>query len=243
MRRLPEHTAELATEVGARKAGRASQVADIERIRVTSIDQIPGPQQVTLRRHNLHARSIATCGSQTGNLTRIRAGDRVTIAVLADRRKLGEELAGFVYGTIVVLSVIVTGAKAFPHGLGHIALLVGVTTIVFWLAHVYAHVLAFSLSHDTHLSLAEFAHIARREASILAAGVPPEAALVLGAIGLFGEDFAIWLSFGLGLAVLGVTGIVFARVERLGAAPATMVVLANLALGIVLIGLKVLIVH
>ena len=39
------------------------------------------------------------------------------------------------------------------------------------------------------------------------------------------------------------TGIVFARVERLGAVPATMVVLANLALGIVLIGLKVLIVH
>ena len=74
----------------------------------------------------------------------------------------------------MVLSVIVTGAKAFPHGLGHIARLVGVTTIVFWLAHVYAHVLAFSLSHDTHLSLAEFAHIARREASILAAGVPPK---------------------------------------------------------------------
>ena len=243
MRRLPEHTAELATEVGARKAGRARQVADIERIRVTSINEIPGPQQVTFRRQNLHARSIATPGLPDRPPTRIRPGDKVTFAVLADRRKLGEELAGFVYGTIVVLSVIVTGAKAFPHGLGHIALLVGVTTIVFWLAHVYAHVLAFSVSHDTHLSLAEFAHISRREASILAAGVPPEAALVLGSVGLFGEDFAIWLSFGLGLAVLAVTGIVFARVERLGAVPATMVVLANLALGIVLIGLKVLIVH
>ena len=162
---------------------------------------------------------------------------------LADRKELGEQLAGFVYGTIVVLSVIVTGAKAFPHELGHIAVLVAVTTIVFWLAHVYAHVLAFSIGHDTHLSLGEFGHIARREASILAAGVPPEAALVLGGIGVLSAHFAIWLSFGLGLAVLGVAGIVFARVERLGRVRGIMAVLANLSLGIVLIGLKVIVVH
>ena len=114
---------------------------------------------------------------------------------------------------------------------------------MFWLAHVYAHVMAFSVSKDTHLSPAEFGQIASREASLLAAGVPPEAALVLGAIGLFGEQFAIWLSFGLGLAVLGATGIVFARVEHLGRFRGLLAVLANLALGIVLIGLKVLVVH
>lgn len=161
----------------------------------------------------------------------------------ADRKRVGEQLSGFVYGTVVVLSVIVTGAKAFPHGLGHIALLVAVTTVVFWLAHVYAHVMAFSVREETHLSLDEFGQIARREASILAAGVPPEAALVLGGIGLFSEQFAIWLSFGLGLAVLGVTGVVFARVERLGPFRGILAVLANLALGVVLIGLKVLVVH
>jgi hypothetical protein len=163
---------------------------------------------------------------------------------LGDRKKRGEQLSGFVYGTIVVLSVIVTGAKAFPHGLGHIALLVAVTTLVFWLAHVYAHVMSFSVGHDdTHLSLLEVGRIARREASILAAGVPPEAALALGAVGLFGEHLAVWLSFGLGLAVLAITGIVFARIERLGPLRGTLAVLANLALGVVLIGLKVLVVH
>ena len=162
---------------------------------------------------------------------------------LADRKELGEQLSGFVYGTIVVLSVIVTGAKAFPNELGHIAVLVAVTTIVFWLAHVYADSLAFSIGQDTHLSLAEFGHIARREASLLAAGLPPEAALVLGGFGLFSEHFAVWLSFGLGLTVLGVAGIVFARVERLGPVRGSMAVLANLSLGIVLIGLKVLVVH
>ncbi len=162
---------------------------------------------------------------------------------LTNRGKIGERLAGFVYGTIVVLSVIVTGAKAFPNELGHIALLVGVTTIVFWLAHVYANALAFSVGHDAHLSLAEFGHIARHEASILAAGVPPETALILGGIGLYGEHFAIWLSFGLGMAVLAATGFVFARVERLGPMRGVVAVLANLGLGIVLVGLKVLVVH
>jgi hypothetical protein len=114
---------------------------------------------------------------------------------------------------------------------------------VFWLAHVYAHALSFSVGHDTHLSVTEFGHIAGREASILAAGVPPEAALVLGAVGLLSHHFAIWLSFGLGLGVLGVAGVVFARVERLGPLRSIAVVLANLALGVVLIGLKVLVVH
>jgi hypothetical protein len=159
------------------------------------------------------------------------------------RAGLGERLGGFVYGTIVVLSVIVTGAKAFPHEPGHVALLAGVTTVVFWLAHVYADGLAFSIVHDAHLSLAELGHIARREAAILLSGVPPEVALVLGALGLISEEVAVWLALGLGLAVLGAAGVVFARVERLGRVGALGVVLANMALGIVLIGLKVLIVH
>jgi hypothetical protein len=159
------------------------------------------------------------------------------------RMGLGERLGGFVYGTIVVLSVIVTGAKAFPHGLGHVALLVAVTTVVFWLAHVYADGLAFSIGHGVHLSLAELGRIARREAAILGAGVPPEAALVLGAVGLLSEQVAVWLALGLGLAVLGAAGIVFARVERLGRLRMIAAVLANLALGVVLIGLKVLVVH
>ncbi|MGZ6636575.1 MAG: hypothetical protein ACXVII_27080 [Solirubrobacteraceae bacterium] len=159
------------------------------------------------------------------------------------RAELGERLGGFVYGTIVVLSVIVTGLKAFPHGLWHVALLVGVTTMVFWLAHVYAHGIAFSIGHDEHLSLAELDHIGRREASIVCAGVPPEVALVLGASGLLSEQVAIWLAFGLGLVVLGAVGVVFARVEHLGRGRTVLAILANLALGLVLIGLKVFVVH
>ena len=159
------------------------------------------------------------------------------------RAGLGERLGGLVYGTIVVLSVIVTGSKGFPDEPGQVALLAAVTTVVFWLAHVYADGLAFSVRHNKHLSLAELGGIARREAAILVAGIPPEVALVLGAIGLVSEQVAVWIALGLGLGVLGAAGIVFARVERLGRVSGLLAVAANLALGIVLIGLKVLVVH
>ena len=159
------------------------------------------------------------------------------------RTKIGERLAGFIYGTIVVLSVLVAGARAFPDDAGHIAALVAVTSVVFWLAHVYAHGLAHSVVHDEHLSLHELARIARREGSIVGAAVPPVAALLLGAFGALSTSTAVWLAFGLGLAVLAVQGVIFASVERLSWPATLLVVAANLGLGVVLVGLKVLVSH
>jgi hypothetical protein len=156
---------------------------------------------------------------------------------------MGERLGGFIYGTIVVLAVVVGGAKAYPHDAGHIAALAGVTSFVFWLAHVYSHSLAHSVATDDHLSLAELRYIARREASLVAAALPPIAALLLGAFGLISTRAAVWIAFGLGLAVLAAQGIVFARVERLGRLATLAVVAANLGLGVVLVGLKLLVSH
>jgi hypothetical protein len=159
------------------------------------------------------------------------------------RRTTGERLGGFIYGTILVLAVIVSGARAYEHEAGHIAGLVAVTVLVFWLAHVYANALAHSVAHDEHLSLAELRSIARREASIIEAAVPPVAALLLGAFGIVSTKLAVWAAFGLGLVVLCVQGITFARVERLGRLGTVAVVTANLGLGVALVGLKLLVSH
>jgi hypothetical protein len=156
---------------------------------------------------------------------------------------MGERLGGFIYGTIVVLSVIVAGARAFPSSPGHIAALVVVTCLVFWLAHVYAHAVGESVSHGEHLSLAELRHIARREGSLAEAAVPPVVALLLGELGILSAHAALWLAFALGLVVLGAQGLVFARVERLGLVATAVVVAINLALGLVLVALKLLLSH
>jgi hypothetical protein len=159
------------------------------------------------------------------------------------RRATGERLAGFIYGTIIVLSVLIASSKAYPHDAAHIAAVVVVTSVVFWLAHVYAHGLAHSVTHDEHLSRAELWRIARREGSLVEATVPPLVPLLLAVFGVLSTKTAVWTAFGLGLAVLAVQGVVFARVERLGPTGTLLVVTANLSLGAVLVALKVFVSH
>ena len=164
-------------------------------------------------------------------------------ADLLGRAATGERLAGFIYGTIVVLSVLVAGGQAFPEDARRIAAMVVVTSVVFWFAHVYAHALAHGVAHDEHLSFADMRRIARREASVVEAAVPPLAALLLGVVGVMSTRSAVWTAFALGLVVLGAQGIVFARVERLGLSATIGVVAANVGLGVALVALKVLVTH
>jgi hypothetical protein len=96
------------------------------------------------------------------------------------------------------------------------------------------------VGHGQHLSLAGLRHIARREGSILEAALPPVAALLLGAVGVVSTQVAFWAAIGLGLLVLAVQGVTFARVERLGRLGTLLVVAANVGLGVILVGLKLL---
>ncbi len=160
-----------------------------------------------------------------------------------ERSAFGERLSGFIYGSIVALSVIVGGAKAFPGSPGRVAALVAVTCVTFWLAHVYADGLGHSVAHGERLSFAELGHIARREGAIVEAAVPPVVALLLGAVGLLEAKTAIWVAFGLGLGVLAVEALVFARAERLGWLATLLVLAANLAFGLALVALKLVLTH
>ena len=156
---------------------------------------------------------------------------------------MGERLAGFIYGTIVTLSVVVAGGRAYPHESGHIALLALVTCVVFWVAHVYAQGLGHAVGHGTRLDVRELATIARHEASLIEASLPPIAALMLGSLGVISNHAAVWTALVLGLAVLGVQGIAYARIEHLGWWRTLAVFSLNLALGLVIIGLKLLVTH
>ena len=157
------------------------------------------------------------------------------------RAEIAERLGGFTYGTIVVLSVIVAGAKAYPDDTTRIAVLVGVTTVVFWLAHAYAHALTHSVRTREHLTFDEVRRIGRHEAALVQAGVPSIAVLLLGSLDVLESDTAIWMAVAFGLVVLAVQGFVFARVERLGRTGTVVVVAVNVALGLVLVALKLLV--
>jgi hypothetical protein len=155
----------------------------------------------------------------------------------------GERLAGFVYGTIVALAVLIAGARAYPDEPGHIAALVLITSVVFWLAHVYAHALGESVARNRRVTLAELRSVGRHEAAVIEAALLPVAALLLGAIGILSATAAVWLALATGLVVLAAEGVLFARLERLGWLGTLVIVSVNLALGVVLIGLKLLVTH
>ena len=159
------------------------------------------------------------------------------------RQRKGERLGGYVYGTIVVISTVIAGAKAYREDVGHVAALVLVTTVIFWLAHVYAHALAHSVAQDEHLSWAALSTIARRESSIIGAAVGPVVALLLGHLGVVSERASVWLAIACGLAVLVTQGIAFARAERLGRLSTMAIVAVNHGLGLTLVGLKLWVSH
>ena len=185
--------------------------------------------------HPIRAMSAAGHG---GGLGSVSAETRPSVVRRFGGSALGDRLGGFIYGTIVTLSVVVAGSRAYPHDPGHIAAVAAVTCMVFWIAHVYAHALGHSASLGEHLSFAELRRIGRREWAIVEAAVPPIGALLLGAVGILAPRTSLWLAFGCGLVVLGVQGFVFSRAERLGAGATLVVVCVNLGLGLLLVALK-----
>lgn len=170
-------------------------------------------------------------------------GARLGSPFRLDRSDLRDRLGGFVYGTILALGVVIATAKGSTLGAATIAAAVAVTSGVFWLAHVYSHGLALTLEKDQRLTRTEIGQLARREAAILEAAIPPVLFLLLGALGVISEDVAIWGAVVFGVVVLGVLGVVVARVRRLGPGRSVAVVVVNLAFGLALVALKLLLGH
>ena len=148
----------------------------------------------------------------------------------------GDNLAGAIYGTILVTSVVAAadGSEAIWRSLG----IVEVTVLVFWLAHVYAGALAASLDGKEPLSRREIRRIAGREWPLLQAAVVPSLALIAGGLGLIASRTAYWLAIGFGVAALVWWGLLFARKEGLSRRVTCVVVLVNASFGLCIVALK-----
>jgi len=154
-----------------------------------------------------------------------------------------ETIAGTVYGTIIVMSVIAAGAHAYERHLWRLVALAGGSTVVLWLAHVYSHAVGESLSLGRRITIDEVASIARREFAVIAAAIIPLVAVALGASGVLAERTAVQLALWLGVAVLAVQGIRYARLENLRPGATVATVGLNLAIGLTLVALEVWIAH
>lgn len=159
--------------------------------------------------------------------------------VFGDRRTI----AGTVYGTIIVMSVIAAAAKPYRHDLWRLLVLTVMSALVLWLAHVYAHGLGESLRLDRRLTFRELSSVARSESSIVLSAAGPAAAVALGAINLVSERTAVALALGLGVITLTAQGARYAGVERLSATGTLVTVTVNLVIGLAIVAAEVLIAH
>ncbi len=153
----------------------------------------------------------------------------------------GDNLAGGIYGTILVISLI--AAVDFKHRIWQSIALIELTTFVFWLAHVYAFALATSLERQARVSLREVRALAAHEWPLLQSSILPLLALIAGGIGLIEVRAAFSLAIAIGVVTLASWGFIFARKESLGALATAVIVTANTAFGLAVVALKVFVSH
>ena len=158
--------------------------------------------------------------------------------LVGGRRGIG----GTVYGTVLALAALTAGV-AEHLGPEKLVVVVAATASVIWIAHVYAHGLGESIERGQRLGWSELSSLAAREMPILAAAAAPTSILLLGAVGLVKESTDIWLAFAIGLVALAAQGARYARVQNLGPMGTAAAIAVNLALGGIVVGLKVLISH
>jgi hypothetical protein len=158
-------------------------------------------------------------------------------------RRTGERIEGLVYGTIIVMGVIAASSEGLQSDTARIAALVAATSVVFWLAHVYAHALELSVERRKRLTGAGIKEVAVHQASILSAAVLPVGALLLGAFDVVGDRFAVWLALGAGTTALAAQGLAYARIERLSPFGTATVVVTNVMLGLLIVGLEAFFLH
>jgi hypothetical protein len=149
--------------------------------------------------------------------------------------------ASGLYGTVLMLAVITALSKS---GKAEASVILGgvvVTATVFWIVHVYADTLATQVAEPGRPWRAIALEVGREEIAILEAAVPPAIPLALGAVGILSREAASWTAIAFGLVGLFGWGLAVARALGHRGLRAVAFGLVNVALGGVMVGLKVLV--
>lgn len=96
-----------------------------------------------------------------------------------------------IYGLILATSVIAVSREYDSSNSGRVGVTVLVTGVVFWLAHIYARVLAGSLTHHRMLNRSEVREALRHDWPLVEVTVPLVLILALGALDVVADKAAI----------------------------------------------------
>lgn len=141
------------------------------------------------------------------------------------------------YGSLLAASVVATAGTLGDYPRLQLALLLVVTGLVFWAAHVYAFLVGERLP-GRPWTWAEVRRVARHEWSIVEAAALPAAAVAVSPVLGLGPGATAWLA--LGVAVFQQVLWATLGAARAGAARGQVVVegAVNLVLGLVIVAAK-----
>ena len=151
----------------------------------------------------------------------------------------GRRAAPAIYGQILATAVVATLSEDPDYAVTDVLIAVVVTTVVFWLAHVFAESTARRLTMDRNIRLDEIGVVAREEGTMVLAAIPTVLVLSLAAFEAFSRNLALDLALGLGIAELAGLGFVIARRSRFRFWGTAGSVLLTASFGAVIIALKV----
>jgi hypothetical protein len=149
--------------------------------------------------------------------------------------------SGGLYGTVLVLAVIIAVTKSGRAGSDIVLGGIVVTSFVFFVVHVYADTLASRVRYPDRSWLDLAGEHAHHEAPILEAPVLPAIPLLLGVAGVLERQTAAWAAIGMGLVGLFAWGVALGRALGYRSAGPVLFGLLNVALGGMMVGLKVLV--
>ncbi|MGK3952951.1 hypothetical protein ACLKM7_11620 [Microbacterium sp. I2] len=144
-----------------------------------------------------------------------------------------------VYGLVLVTALIAVGWED-ETDLEVLIFVVG-TVLVFWLAHIYAAVVASRASRPAKPLGTAVADGVRHSSGMVVAMLVPAVLLLLGATGVVEEYTAYFLALGSGVVLLAVIG--YANAARNGSPLGWRILgtLATTALGLLVVGLSILV--
>lgn len=116
-----------------------------------------------------------------------------------------------IYGLILATSVIAVSREYDSSNAGLLGVTVLVTGVVFWLAHVYARVLAGSISHHRMLNRSEVREALRHDWPLVEVTVPLVLILALGVLDVVPDRAAILAATLTALVELAAAGAYAAR--------------------------------
>jgi len=146
--------------------------------------------------------------------------------------------AGAIYGTIISMAVITTASKDASLGPGMIAGWAAATAFIFWLAHVYADIVAQGYARPREARVL-VRRAVRREWPLVQGALIPCVPVVLAGITSLDVASGAWAGVITGVAVLFASGLLIGGKDHMTWGRRVIVGSINASFGLIIVVLKV----